>query len=78
MLGLRINYVNLTNLRFKTDIEKIFVFRAIRRCETFRCIFILDPWFAGSSNVGTNKWRLKFTYLLPNNSNVVVYLLYTK
>lgn len=23
----------------------------------FRCIFILDPWFAGSSNVGTNKWR---------------------
>eukprot|EP00092_Neocalanus_flemingeri_P051569 GFUD01060047.1.p1 GENE.GFUD01060047.1~~GFUD01060047.1.p1 ORF type:complete len:734 (-),score=124.37 GFUD01060047.1:143-2344(-) len=31
--------------------------RGIRRCETFRCIFILDPWFAGSSNVGTNKWR---------------------
>jgi len=31
--------------------------RAIRRCETWRCIFILDPWFAGSSNVGTNKWR---------------------
>lgn len=24
---------------------------------TFRCIFILDPWFAGSSNVGINKWR---------------------
>jgi len=31
--------------------------RGIRRCDTFRCIFILDPWFAGSSNVGTNKWR---------------------
>ena len=31
--------------------------RGIRRCETFRCVFILDPWFAGSSNVGTNKWR---------------------
>jgi len=31
--------------------------RGIRKCETFRCIFILDPWFAGSSNVGTNKWR---------------------
>merc|ERR1711936_1212558 len=31
--------------------------RGIRRSETFRCIFILDPWFAGSSNVGTNKWR---------------------
>eukprot|EP00088_Acartia_fossae_P027445 TRINITY_DN2820_c0_g1_i12.p1 TRINITY_DN2820_c0_g1~~TRINITY_DN2820_c0_g1_i12.p1 ORF type:complete len:1093 (-),score=297.82 TRINITY_DN2820_c0_g1_i12:127-3405(-) len=31
--------------------------RAVRRCESWRCIFILDPWFAGSSNVGTNKWR---------------------
>ena len=36
--------------------------RGIRRCETFRCIFILDPWFAGSSNVGTNKWRYDKTY----------------
>lgn len=26
--------------------------------KTFRCIFILDPWFAGASNVGINKWRL--------------------
>ncbi|XP_076331466.1 cryptochrome-1-like isoform X1 [Tachypleus tridentatus] len=26
-------------------------------CTTFRCVFILDPWFAGSSNVGVNKWR---------------------
>lgn len=25
--------------------------------KTFRCIFILDPWFAGESNVGINKWR---------------------
>lgn len=25
--------------------------------KTFRCVFILDPWFAGSSNVGINKWR---------------------
>ncbi|XP_039765493.1 cryptochrome-1-like isoform X1 [Pararge aegeria] len=24
---------------------------------TFRCIFIIDPWFASSSNVGINKWR---------------------
>lgn len=24
---------------------------------TWRCIFIVDPWFAGSSNVGINKWR---------------------
>lgn len=29
----------------------------IRTSKTFRCIFVLDPWFAGSSNVGINKWR---------------------
>merc|ERR1719376_1740439 len=31
--------------------------RAVRNCDTWRCIFILDPWFAGSSNQGVNKWR---------------------
>ncbi|KAG7496369.1 cryptochrome-1-like isoform X1 [Solea senegalensis] len=25
--------------------------------DTVRCIYILDPWFAGSSNVGINRWR---------------------
>lgn len=24
---------------------------------TFRCVFVIDPWFADSSNVGINKWR---------------------
>ncbi|KAJ0181189.1 hypothetical protein K1T71_003274 [Dendrolimus kikuchii] len=24
---------------------------------TFRCVFIIDPWFASSTNVGINKWR---------------------
>lgn len=24
---------------------------------TYRCVFVLDPWFAGSTNVGINKWR---------------------
>lgn len=24
---------------------------------TFRCVFVLDPWFAGSANVSINKWR---------------------
>nr|AGH88839.1 cryptochrome [Ceratosolen solmsi] len=24
---------------------------------TFRCVFVLDPWFAGSTNVSINKWR---------------------
>ncbi|CAB0011252.1 unnamed protein product [Nesidiocoris tenuis] len=31
--------------------------RGLKNATTFRCIFILDPWFAGSSNVGINKWR---------------------
>ncbi|KAK3854518.1 hypothetical protein Pcinc_039009 [Petrolisthes cinctipes] len=30
----------------------------LKNASTFRCIFILDPWFAGSSNVGINKWRV--------------------
>ncbi|XP_050068402.1 cryptochrome-1-like [Anopheles maculipalpis] len=29
----------------------------LRGTKTFRCVFIIDPWFAGSSNVGINKWR---------------------
>ncbi|XP_065164242.1 cryptochrome-1 [Atheta coriaria] len=29
----------------------------LKGAKTFRCVFILDPWFAGSSNVGINKWR---------------------
>lgn len=29
---------------------------------TFRCVFIIDPWFASSSNVGINKWR--FVYVI--------------
>ncbi|XP_071440353.1 cryptochrome-1-like isoform X2 [Hetaerina americana] len=29
----------------------------LKGATTFRCVFILDPWFAGSSNVGINKWR---------------------
>lgn len=24
---------------------------------TFRCIFMIDPWYAGCSNAGINKWR---------------------
>ncbi|XP_068611205.1 cryptochrome-1-like isoform X1 [Brachionichthys hirsutus] len=25
--------------------------------DTVRCVYILDPWFAGSSSVGINRWR---------------------
>ena len=30
---------------------------AIEGAETYRCVYILDPWFAGVSQVGVNKWR---------------------
>ncbi|CAG04151.1 unnamed protein product [Tetraodon nigroviridis] len=26
--------------------------------DSVRCVYILDPWFAGSSNVGINRWRI--------------------
>lgn len=44
----------------------------LKGCSTYRCIFILDPWFAGSSNVDINKWRynllmnLHFPHLNPS------------
>ncbi|KAJ8314578.1 hypothetical protein KUTeg_006728 [Tegillarca granosa] len=30
---------------------------ALEGANTYRCVYILDPWFAGSSQVGINKWR---------------------
>lgn len=30
---------------------------AVRGAGTVRCVYFLDPWFAGSSNVGVNRWR---------------------
>ena len=29
----------------------------LKNSKTFRCVFVIDPYFAGSSNVGINKWR---------------------
>ncbi|KAH8038721.1 hypothetical protein HPB51_002865 [Rhipicephalus microplus] len=29
----------------------------LQGARTCRCVYILDPWFAGSSNAGVNKWR---------------------
>uniref|UniRef100_UPI00358F2057 cryptochrome-1-like isoform X1 n=1 Tax=Myxine glutinosa TaxID=7769 RepID=UPI00358F2057 len=31
---------------------------AIEGADTVRCVYILDPWFAGASNVGINRWSL--------------------
>lgn len=32
-------------------------YEGLKNAATFRCIFTIDPWFAGCSNVGINKWR---------------------
>lgn len=37
---------------------------------TWRCVFILDPWFAGSSNVGINKWRFLLQCLEDLDANL--------
>lgn len=37
---------------------------------TFRCVFIIDPWFASSSNVGINKWRFLLQCLEDLDSNL--------
>ena len=42
---------------------------------TFRCIFVIDPWFAGSSNVGINKWRWVFDVVLfLTLTNIMIWL----
>ncbi|XP_022535359.2 cryptochrome-1b [Astyanax mexicanus] len=30
---------------------------SVAGADSLRCVYILDPWFAGSSNVGINRWR---------------------
>ncbi|KAM4619422.1 cryptochrome-2 [Polymixia lowei] len=30
---------------------------ALSGADSVRCVYILDPWFAGSANVGVNRWR---------------------
>lgn len=32
----------------------------LQGASTFRCVFIIDPWFASSANVCINKWRSVF------------------
>lgn len=30
---------------------------ALNGADTVRCVYVLDPWFAGAANVGINRWR---------------------
>lgn len=33
---------------------------ALSEADSVRCVYILDPWFAGAANVGINRWRSDF------------------
>ncbi|XP_012686141.1 cryptochrome-2-like [Clupea harengus] len=39
---------------------------ALEGADTVRCVYVLDPWFAGSANVGFNRWR----FLLESLENL--------
>ncbi|XP_041917577.1 cryptochrome-2-like [Alosa sapidissima] len=39
---------------------------ALDGADTVRCVYVLDPWFAGSANVGFNRWR----FLLESLENL--------
>lgn len=36
---------------------------ALKGSSSYRCVYILDPWFAGSSQVSINKWRYSMCIL---------------
>ncbi|CAO1411081.1 unnamed protein product [Diamesa serratosioi] len=44
--------------------------KGLKNATTFRCIFLVDPWFAGSSNVGINKWRFLLQCLEDLDQNL--------
>ena len=35
---------------------------AVTGASTYHCVYILDPWFAGVSQVGINRWRCMLSY----------------
>ncbi|XP_053280066.1 cryptochrome-1 [Pleuronectes platessa] len=43
---------------------------AVGGAGTLRCVYFLDPWFAGSSNVGVNRWRFLLQCLEDLDSNL--------
>ncbi|XP_028848504.1 cryptochrome-1-like [Denticeps clupeoides] len=43
---------------------------AVRGAATVRCVYFLDPWFAGSSNLGVNRWRFLLQCLEDLDANL--------
>uniref|UniRef100_A0A8C2ZP24 Cryptochrome circadian regulator 3a n=1 Tax=Cyclopterus lumpus TaxID=8103 RepID=A0A8C2ZP24_CYCLU len=46
------------------------ILQAVRGAGTVRCVYFLDPWFAGSSNVGVNRWRFLLQCLEDLDANL--------
>uniref|UniRef100_A0A6Q2YNG5 Photolyase/cryptochrome alpha/beta domain-containing protein n=1 Tax=Esox lucius TaxID=8010 RepID=A0A6Q2YNG5_ESOLU len=43
---------------------------AVKGAGTVRCVYFLDPWFAGSSNLGVNRWRFLLQCLEDLDANL--------
>ncbi|XP_037623581.1 cryptochrome-2 [Sebastes umbrosus] len=43
---------------------------ALNGADTVRCVYILDPWFAGAANVGINRWRFLLEALQDLDSSL--------
>ncbi|XP_059916744.1 cryptochrome-2 [Gadus macrocephalus] len=43
---------------------------ALNGADTVCCVYILDPWFAGSANVGVNRWRFLLESLEDLNNSL--------
>ncbi|TSQ92633.1 Cryptochrome-2 [Bagarius yarrelli] len=43
---------------------------ALNGADTARCVYILDPWFAGAANVGVNRWRFLLESLSDLDSSL--------
>uniref|UniRef100_A0AAQ4QMR5 Photolyase/cryptochrome alpha/beta domain-containing protein n=1 Tax=Gasterosteus aculeatus aculeatus TaxID=481459 RepID=A0AAQ4QMR5_GASAC len=46
------------------------ILQAVQGAGTLRCVYFLDPWFAGSSNVGVNRWRFLLQCLEDLDANL--------
>jgi len=45
---------------------------ALRAADTVRCVYILDPWCAGSANLGLNRWRSVMERVYLGNIIIII------
>ncbi|KAG2459873.1 CRY1 protein, partial [Polypterus senegalus] len=46
------------------------LWESLKGADSVRCVYILDPWFAGSSNVGISRWRFLLQCLEDLDANL--------